>query len=77
MNEEYNPATLHVSVNGELRPMPSGSNLEDLLTEVLVNPDFTGVAVALNDEVVRQSEWHRTALHDGDRIELVTATQGG
>jgi len=37
----------------------------------------TGVAVARNGEVVRRAEWPATALAEGDRIELVSATQGG
>ena len=36
-----------------------------------------GVAVARNAEVVHRSQWHGTALADGDDIELVTAVQGG
>ena len=36
-----------------------------------------GVAVARNFEVVPRSQWHNTALTDGDDIELVTAMQGG
>jgi sulfur carrier protein len=33
--------------------------------------------VARNAEVVPRSQWHGTALADGDDIELVTAVQGG
>jgi sulfur carrier protein len=36
-----------------------------------------GVAVALNDEVVPRSAWDRTALRDDDRVEILTASQGG
>ena len=36
-----------------------------------------GVAVARNSEVVHRSQWHSTALAEGDAIELVTAIQGG
>ena len=36
-----------------------------------------GVAVARNAEVVPRSQWHATALADGDDVELVTAVQGG
>ena len=36
-----------------------------------------GVAVARNAEVVPRSQWHGTALADGDDVELVTAVQGG
>ena len=36
-----------------------------------------GVAVARNAEVVPRSQWHATALAEGDDVELVTAVQGG
>ncbi|MFI6731768.1 sulfur carrier protein ThiS [Nonomuraea sp. NPDC050451] len=37
----------------------------------------TGVAVAVNDEVVTRSSWETTALSDRDRVEVLTAVQGG
>ena len=36
-----------------------------------------GVAVAVNDEVVPRSRWDKTALRDHDRVEILTASQGG
>jgi sulfur carrier protein len=36
-----------------------------------------GVAVAVNDEVVPRRAWSATALADGDRVEVLTAVQGG
>jgi sulfur carrier protein len=36
-----------------------------------------GVAVAVNGEVVPRSQWAEVALRDGDRVEVLTAAQGG
>lgn len=36
-----------------------------------------GVAAAVNDEVVPRSAWAATVPHPGDRIELLSAVQGG
>ncbi|GID26453.1 sulfur carrier protein ThiS [Paractinoplanes brasiliensis] len=36
-----------------------------------------GVAVAVNGEVVPRSTWVETELADGDRVEVLTAAQGG
>jgi sulfur carrier protein len=36
-----------------------------------------GIAVALNGEVVPRSAWDATDLHPGDRVEVLTAAQGG
>jgi len=37
----------------------------------------SGIAVALNSDVVPRSEWDTTTLEAGDRIEIVTAAAGG
>jgi len=36
-----------------------------------------GIAVALNGEVVPRSAWDVTDLRPGDRVEVLTAAQGG
>jgi sulfur carrier protein len=36
-----------------------------------------GVAVAVNGEVVPRSAWTGAPLRDGDRVEVLTAAQGG
>lgn len=36
-----------------------------------------GVAVALNNRIVPQSDWASTFLKDQDSILIITATQGG
>lgn len=36
-----------------------------------------GIAVALNGDVVRRSEWETTSIPDGASIEIVTAAAGG
>ena len=36
-----------------------------------------GVAVAVNGEVVPRSTWAGARLRDGDRVEVLTAAQGG
>lgn len=36
-----------------------------------------GIAVAVNNHVVPQSQWASTALQDQDSILIITATQGG
>jgi len=37
----------------------------------------SGLAVAVNSEVVPRSGWSDTSVADGDRVEVVTAVQGG
>jgi sulfur carrier protein len=39
--------------------------------------DLRGIAIALDEEVVPRSDWATCRLHDGQRIEVVRASQGG
>ena len=42
-----------------------------------VTRQASGVAAAVNGEVVPRRSWAGAALRDGDRVEVVTAVQGG
>ena len=68
--------TLSLTVNGQPREVASGA-LSELLSEEGVAPDARGVAVAVNDRVVTRSRWTEHTLAEGDRVEIVRATQGG
>jgi len=67
---------MQLMVNGENRDVPEGWSLEQLLIELKV-PARKGVAVAINLEVVPQAERSSTQLHEGDRVDVVTAVGGG
>jgi len=71
------PAT----VNGDPRPDVHGSRLDDLVVALIpgcvVDGTPRGVAVALNDAVVPRGAWPSTVVAAGDRLEVVTAVQGG
>jgi sulfur carrier protein len=64
-----------VWINGEHRELADGATVPDALG-VLGLPR-TGVAVAVDGEVVPRAQWAGTALADGARIEVLTAVQGG
>ncbi|MFE4216017.1 sulfur carrier protein ThiS [Streptomyces sp. NPDC056844] len=69
------PLTVSVSVNGELRTVPAGTALDTLVAELTAAP--SGVAAAVNETVVPRGRWSATTLADGDRVEVLTAVQGG
>ncbi len=66
---------MRLSINGRPHQLPEGSELTALVTSVA--PDPRGIAVALNGRVVRVAEWPDITLREGDRVEVVTAHQGG
>ncbi|NYV78475.1 sulfur carrier protein ThiS, partial [Streptomyces sp. UH6] len=43
----------------------------------LLTPARSGVAAAVNETVVPRDRWAGTVLADGDRVEILTAVQGG
>ncbi|MBA2948607.1 sulfur carrier protein ThiS [Streptomyces himalayensis] len=67
--------SISISVNGEPREVPAGTALGTLVATLTTAP--SGVAAALNETVVPRAEWPTTALTEGDRIEVLTAVQGG
>ncbi|MGW0733334.1 sulfur carrier protein ThiS [Streptomyces sp. NPDC002851] len=69
------PSGITVSVNGEPQDIPAGTTLDALVARLSAAP--SGVAAAVNETVVPRGEWHRTTLRAGDRVEVLTAVQGG
>jgi sulfur carrier protein len=63
-----------VELNGEARDVDPITTLGDLVRTLA--RDVSGCAVAVNGAVVPRSDWKRT-LQPGDRIEVLTAVQGG
>ncbi|WP_156721872.1 sulfur carrier protein ThiS [Streptomyces apocyni] len=68
-------ATVAVSVNGARREISAGSTLDTLVAALTSAP--SGVAAAVNETVVPRGTWQRTVLRAGDRVEVLTAVQGG
>ncbi|MCZ7460855.1 sulfur carrier protein ThiS [Streptomyces sp. WMMC940] len=68
-------STHTVSVNGQPHAVPAGTTLDALVATLTVAP--SGVAAAVNESVVPRGEWPGTLLGEGDRVEVLTAVQGG
>jgi sulfur carrier protein len=64
-----------ITVNGQARTAPRGITLEQLVADV--TELTSGVAAAVGGEVVPRRQWAAIQVADGDRIEIVTAVQGG
>lgn len=69
------PLALSVSVNGEAVAVAAGATLDALVATLTEAP--SGVAAALNETVVPRGQWSAAVLADGDRVEVLTAVQGG
>ncbi len=63
-----------IRVNGESLPYVAQS-VAELVRRLDIEP--RGVAVAIDGDVVRRSEWEHVLIADGNVIEIVTAVAGG
>ena len=71
-----------LTVNGAPRQVDAPLTIDALLAALGRDPGQPGVAVAVGraggpDRVVRRAEWAATTVGDGDRVEVITAAQGG
>ncbi|MGW1227888.1 sulfur carrier protein ThiS [Streptomyces sp. NPDC001478] len=74
MTESPAPS-VHVTVNGERVAVAPGTTLDALVATL--TEARAGIAAALNETVVPRGAWASAALRDGDRVEVLTAVQGG
>ncbi len=66
---------MNIMINGQARELPAGATVAEAVRAL--TPETRGVAVAVNDEVVARTSWESTTLSDADRVEVLTAVQGG
>jgi sulfur carrier protein len=66
---------MQVTVNGRADDLPGGTSVDALVAAL--GRSRSGIAVAVNDEVVPRSRWSTVELKHGDRVEILTAAQGG
>ncbi|SHK36137.1 sulfur carrier protein [Pseudonocardia thermophila] len=66
---------MHVTINGERHELAPGATVDDALSAI--GAPRSGVAVAVDGEVVPRVDWAVAKLGDGAVIEVLTAVQGG
>lgn len=66
---------MKVFINGEARDFAGTPSLAELIIQLDLPP--SRIAIELNREVVRRSDWDGTMLKDGDRLEIVHFVGGG
>ncbi len=64
-----------IYLNGELREVPEGLTLANLLDWLKLAADR--VAVERNSEIVPRNRWAETPVGSGDRLEVVHFVGGG
>ena len=67
---------MKIYLNDETLEIQEGETIAGLL-ETMALEQVSGVAVAVNDEVVRRSDWNSQRLACEDRVLLIAPIQGG
>ena len=68
---------MKISVNGEEKTVRLNLNVHDLLIALELNPTQSGIAVAVDREVIPKAAWQTTELHENSEVEIIRAVQGG
>jgi thiazole synthase len=68
---------MKVEVNGKQVTLTSGSTVRSAIEASGAASKERGLAVAVEGEVVPRSEWDRTTLSEGQKVEVLAAIQGG
>jgi sulfur carrier protein len=67
---------MNIIINQQSTNIPDDCSLEQLLTHVLQIP-VAGLAVAVHETVIPNTEWASYRLRAEDKVMLIRATQGG
>jgi sulfur carrier protein len=68
---------VRVLVNGSDTELADGATVQAAVESLDLPAAGRGVAVAVDAEVVPRGEWAAHELHDGARVEILRAIQGG
>ncbi|RJL31380.1 sulfur carrier protein ThiS [Bailinhaonella thermotolerans] len=66
---------MNVTINGVGHELPDGATVAQAVRTL--TDQRSGVAVAVNDTVITRGTWDTTPLTEADRVEVLTAVQGG
>ena len=65
-----------IFLNGEPRER-EGATIAELLADLGVENRARGVAVAVDGEIIPRAEWRERRVNEGERVEALSAMQGG
>ena len=68
-------STIKIYVNGDLKQFPLEINIISFLK--YLNISSKHIAIEINEILVFRSDWEKTNLKDGDKVEIVKAIGGG
>lgn len=67
---------MQITINKQLYTFDENTSLENAIATLQLE-ETKGIAVAVNEEIIPQSEWQKTTLFDEDKIIIIGAVAGG
>ena len=68
---------MKIRVNGKEKTVHPNLNVHALLIALEMDPTQSGIAVAVDREVIPKTVWQTTELHENSEVEIIRAVQGG
>ncbi|MFT4242450.1 MAG: sulfur carrier protein ThiS [Acidovorax sp.] len=65
---------MNVTINQQAAELPDAATVQDALAAITARPPF---AVAVNTRFVPNTQYAAHALHEGDRVEVISPVTGG
>lgn len=66
---------MNIEINGEIMSIAENASLSEALDQAGINT--TGVAIAVNENVVRKTDYDSHSLNDGDKVLIIKVFYGG
>lgn len=66
---------MYIKVNNETQKISAKTTLQSLVEELKIQT--SGIAIAINNSVVRKIDWSSKLLHNKDQVLIIKSTQGG
>ncbi len=66
---------MKVFINGEVKNIPEGLNLDELLRHFSMPSQR--IAIEMNMSVVRRKDWEKMKVNETDKIEIIHFVGGG
>ncbi len=65
---------MKIIINKQEHELPAGATVADAVAAIAAKPPF---AVAVNTQFVPKAHYAQHALHEGDRVEIISPVTGG
>ncbi|PIV57881.1 MAG: thiamine biosynthesis protein ThiS [Bacteroidetes bacterium CG02_land_8_20_14_3_00_31_25] len=67
---------MEIKVNNQIEKFPENCSIQ-LLVDEIINEKQKGIAIAVNNQVIKKEYWQEYFLKQNDEVLIIKATQGG